>query len=60
MADKSKMTGQPLMKKAADLWSKSSSLFVFIIILFVYAFTINANGNRFNPGHISGDRKSVV
>ena len=53
MADKNK-AGQPLIKKAADLWSKYSYIFVFIIILFVYAFTINANGNRFNPGHISG------
>ena len=50
MADKSKIAGQPLVKRAADLWSKYSYIFVFIIILFVYAFTINANGNRFNPG----------
>ena len=49
MADKSKIAGQPLTKRAADLWSKYSYIFVFIIILFVYAFTINANGNRFNP-----------
>ena len=54
MADKTKRTGAPLTKVAADYWSKYSYIFVFIIILIVYAFTINANGNRFNPGHISG------
>lgn len=41
------------MKLLAHCWSKYSYIFVFAIILVVYAFTINANGNRFNPGHIS-------
>ena len=55
MADKSKKTGLPLVKTLTKSWNKYSYIFVFIIILIVYAFTINANGNRFNPGHISGN-----
>ncbi len=42
------------MKLLTSTWSKYSYIFVFIIILVVYAFTIHANGNKFNPGHISG------
>ena len=54
MADKTKKAGAPLVKTLASSWSKYSYVFVFAIILIVYAITINANGNRFNPGHISG------
>ena len=54
MADKNKKAGIPLLKTLANSWSKYSYIFVFVIILLVYAITISANGNRFNPGHISG------
>ena len=52
MADK-KRTSAPL-RTLARTWSKYSYIFVFLVILVVYAITINANGNHFNPGHISG------
>ena len=35
-------------------WSKYSYIFVMLIILILYAVVINASGNRFNSGHISG------
>lgn len=54
MADKIKKPGKGPLKLLASAWSRYSYIFVFLIILVVYAFTINANGNRFNPGHISG------
>lgn len=50
MADKK---SSPL-KMLTQTWSKYSYIFVFVIILVVYAITINAGGNQFNPGHISG------
>lgn len=37
----------------AKSWSKYSYIFVFAIILLLYVVVINANGNTFNPGHIS-------
>lgn len=51
-----KKTKAPLRldKVLSTAWGKYSYIFVFLIILVVYAITINAGGNRFNPGHISG------
>jgi ribose transport system permease protein len=54
MGDKIKKPGINPAKVLAQGWSKYSYIFVFAIILIVYAITINANGNSFNPGHISG------
>lgn len=54
MGDKIKKPGINPVKALAQGWSKYSYIFVFAIILIVYAITINANGNSFNPGHISG------
>lgn len=54
MTDKTKKPGVSPLKLLTSAWSKYSYIFVFLIILVVYAVTINANGNRFNPGHISG------
>lgn len=54
MGDKIKKPGISPAKVLAQSWSKYSYIFVFAIILIVYAITINANGNSFNPGHISG------
>ena len=54
MGDKIKKPGINPVKVLAQGWSKYSYIFVFAIILIVYAITINANGNSFNPGHISG------
>lgn len=42
-----------LFEGVANCWGKYSYAFVFGIILIVYAITIGANGNQFNPGHIS-------
>ncbi len=52
--EKTKKAPLQLGKTLAASWSKYSYIFVFLIILVVYAITINAGGNRFNPGHISG------
>lgn len=35
-------------------WSRYSYIFVLLIILILYAIVINASGNQFNGGHISG------
>lgn len=40
-------------KTLARCWTKYSYIFVFAIILVLYAVVINANGNKFNSGHIS-------
>ena len=42
--------GEILMRS----WSKYSYIFVLLIILVLYAIVINASGNTFNGGHISG------
>jgi len=47
-------SGANLLKLLTQCWSKYSYIFVFIIIVIIYGITINANGNTFNPGHISG------
>lgn len=49
---KKKMT-RSLMGGIAACWGKYSYAFVFVFILIVYAMTIGANGNQFNPAHIS-------
>lgn len=54
MGEKIKKPGINPVKILAQGWGKYSYIFVFAIILIVYAITINANGNSFNPGHISG------
>lgn len=51
--EKKKITFNSFMKDAAACLGKYSYIFVFGIILIVYAITIGANGNQFNPGHIS-------
>lgn len=38
----------------ARSWSKYSYIFVLFVILILYAIVINAGGNKFNSGHISG------
>lgn len=40
-------------KALVQCWSKYSYIFVFAIILVLYAIVIQANGNKFNSGHIS-------
>lgn len=42
-----------ILKKASACWGKYSYAFVFGLILIFYAVTVSANGNQFNPGHIS-------
>ncbi len=54
MLSKHNNSENSLLKRVPRILSKYSYIFVFFIILAVYAITINANGNQFNPGHISG------
>lgn len=52
--DNMKKTGaRSPIKTITTYLSKYSYAFVFVLILVVYALTIRANGNSFNPGHIS-------
>lgn len=53
MNNNNKITFHSVLKGASACWSQYSYAFVFGIILIVYAMTISANGNQFNPGHIS-------
>ena len=52
--NKKHTTVKSLSKGLASAWSRYSYIFVFVIILAVYAVTVFANGNVFNPRHISG------
>lgn len=63
MDNAKKTSFNSFLKKATGCWGKYSYAFVFGIILIVYAITITANGNVFNPGHISAilsSQNSVV
>ncbi len=63
MNNTKKLTFNSVLKKATTCCGKYSYAFVFGLILIVYAITINANGNQFNPGHISAilsSQNSVV
>lgn len=51
---KNKKENVNILKMLTSSWSKYSYIFVLIIILILYAITINAGGNTFNSGHISG------
>jgi len=53
MTDKNKNERINPLKILSEYWGRYSYVFVFLIILAVYALTINANGNKFNPRHIS-------
>lgn len=53
MGNTNKLTVRSFLQGAARAWSRYSYAFVFVLILIVYAVIISANGNQFNPGHIS-------